>query len=334
MSSQSRMYVGGQSGAVVLAERAGRWEQRRTILKGRNVQALRVPNESGLMYAKLEDGVYASGDGGHSWDRVFEKGEYTLYTLDVDPSSPETVYVGLEPVALYRSRDAGDSWEEIASLRCQPEAVREKWWFPVYPHQAHVKYLHVDPRDSQRIFVALEHGGILRTDDGGKTWEDLCDGFENLDLHYVLTHPTRRDVVYAGSARGIYRSDDFGRDWVRTEDGSSYEDTGGLAIGVGARTTFYMAASRGTPPSWARPTGADSCVFRSEDDGQTWKPLSGLPGHAKSEYNGLTVDPLDPDRVYVHSGTKVWCSADRGDTWTVVYEAENAARLLCVAAGS
>ncbi|MBM2810777.1 MAG: xghA [Chloroflexi bacterium] len=332
MSGQRRMYVGVESGAVVLAERDGHWEQETTLLEGRSVHALRVAKMKGLMYAGLDDGVYVSGDSGRSWDRTFEYGNSTLWTLDADPLRPETAYIGLDPVQLYRSRDAGDSWEEVEALRRQPESVRQNWWFPVYPHDGHVKYLHVDPRDGDRIYLAIEHGGIMRTDDGGRTWEDLCDGFENLDLHFVMTHPTQENVVYACGARGVHRSEDFGHDWVRTEDGGSYDNTGGFAISPGQRATFYMTASRGTPPAWTRPTGAESSVFRSNDDGLTWHLLTGLPSYIKTEYGGLMVDPVDPDRVYVHGDAKIWGTADRGDTWSVLFESDTVAELFAVEA--
>lgn len=335
MSGQRRMYLGGPDGVVILGECDGRWEPERTILDGMDVRSLLVTDQAGPMYAQIADSVYVSSDGGQSWDRVFEpKGR--IFTVSYNPTNAHAVYVGMEPVALYRSRDAGGTWEDIESLRRQPEWVRETWWSPAYPHESHVRDVYVDPRDANRIYVALEHGGVMRSDDDGRSWENLIDGFETLDIHVVRTHPLHSHIVYAATARGVYRSEDFGREWVRTQDGLSYDHTGGFVVSRGEPTALFLSAARGTPPSWARPTGAEASVFRSDDDGSTWQRLGGgLPAQAKGAYRSLIADPLDPDRVYVgvvDPKPTVWGSADRGDTWSVLHEATGSARLLCIAA--
>jgi photosystem II stability/assembly factor-like uncharacterized protein len=242
----------------------------------------------------------------------------------------------MEPVALYRSRDAGATWEEIESLRRQPEWIRETWWSPAYPHEGHVRDLCVDPRDGKRIYVALEHGGVMRSDDDGRTWENVSDGFETLDIHVVRAHPLHASIVYAATARGVYRSEDFGRAWVRTRDGLSHDHTGAFAMSAGSCPTLFLSAARGTPPSWARPSGAEASVFRSDDDGLTWHRLGGgLPVQAQAPFRSVITDPRDPNRVYAGMADPngmVWGSADRGDTWHVLYEATGPARLLGVAA--
>lgn len=335
MPTQRAMYLGTEEGVLILAERGGRWEPQRTILEGRDVQALLVPTADGPMYAGLRDSVYVSHDGGTSWDRGFEG---NVHAVEVDPCDPQTVYVGTEPVGLYRSRDAGETWEEIESLRRQPESVRERWWSPQYPHEAHVRGLYIDHRDVKRMYVALEHGGVMRTDDGGDTWQVLIDGFENVDIHVVAGHPVHRNVVFAATARGLYRSEDLGRGWVRAQGGLACDHTECFAVASGAHTTLFLAAGRGTPPSWARATGAESSVFRSDDDGVSWQRLDGgLPASTRSAFRGLVVDPLDPARVYlgaVDPDPRVWCSIDRGDTWSTVYESPGPLRLLCVDGGA
>jgi len=340
------MYLGTKDGALVLGDHDGRWEHERTVLPGKHVQSLVAPEGTSLMYAKLPDGAYASSDRGASWDRVLPG---TVYHLHVDPSNPETIYAGMEPVALYRSQDCGDSWVELAALRRQPDAIRDKWWFPQYPYDGHVKSMHIEPRDSRRIYVAIEHGGFMRTDDGGASWEDITDGIEYIDCHTVHSHPTRDQIVFGGTARALYRSEDYGRDWVQVESGITRDDVGSFAVLGGDHPGLFLTATKGSPPSWLRPTGAESAVFRSQDDGLSWHQLGGgLPATMVRPTGSLRVDPIDDDRIYVSAsefigayavaggavkGGEVWMSPDRGDSWSLVYETPMPIQLLAVARG-
>ena len=343
MAGERRMYLGTPDGVLVLGEQDGRWEEERRLLPGKHIRALCAPGGTPFLYAKDSDGVYASSDSGRSFDRVFEG---NIYTLDVDPASPETVFVGVEPVAMFKSTDCGDSWVELEALRRQPDALRDKWWFPQYPYDGHVKHVHIERRDSSRIYVAIEHGGFMRTDDGGATWEDVSDGIEYIDCHIVHSHPTKESFVFGGTARGFYRSEDYGRNWIQSEEGLTRDDVGAFAVLGGERPALFLTATKGSPPSWLRPSGAESAVFRSQDDGVTWHQLGGgLPESMVRPTSGLRVDPIDGDRIYVADsdftgnysvangaakGAEVWVSPDRGDSWTRIYETPGPAELLSV----
>lgn len=343
MADARRMYVGTEAGIVVLAEIDGRWHHERVTLEGKDVDALVASNEARLLYAGLaHDGVYVSSDSGRSWDRVLEG---DVRSLAVDPSTPSTVYAGTEPVHVYRSKDSGDSWAELESLQRLPEAIREKWWFPVYPHESHVLTLFVDPHDGRRVYLGLEHGGILRTDDGGETWEDVSDGIEYLDIHMVVGDPSREDLVYAATARGFYRSEDFGRGWVLSHEGMTRDYMHDFVVRPGARSALFMTTANGTPPAWMRATKAESAIFRSDDSGLSWQQLGGgLPSSMERMVWNVVGDPLDENRLYAATGDyspnlpkaavpggDVWVSADRGDTWARVHEASAPVRKLCVA---
>jgi photosystem II stability/assembly factor-like uncharacterized protein len=343
MSGQRLMYLGTRDGVLELREEDSRWEHQRTLLQGKHVQALVAPEGTSLMYAKLHDGVYASSDRGASWDHVFPG---SVYYLHVDPSNPETIYAGMEPVALFRSQDCGDSWSELTALRRQPDATRDKWWFPQYPYEGHVKSMHIEPHDSRRIYVAIEHGGFLRTDDGGENWEDITDGIEYIDCHIVHSHPRRENIVFGGTARALYRSEDFGRDWVQVESGITRDDVVAFTVLGGEHPALFLTATKGSPPSWLRPTGAESAVFRSQDDGATWHQLGGgLPEMIIRPTNGLRSDPIDEGRIYLSAseftggyavaggavkGGEVWMSPDRGDSWSCVHQEPVPIQLLAV----
>lgn len=346
MMTGRTMILGTYDGALTLEETGeNRWEPRRAGLSGKVVGSQAASREAHVLFCSVErEGVYASTDGGGSWHLALEG---DVRCLAVDPGSPSTIYAGTEPVALYRSSDAGDSWSELGALRQMPEEVQEKWWFPQPPHEGHVCSIFVDPVDSRVIYLGLEHGGIVRTLDGGQHWEDVSAGIEYLDIHMVARDPARRGLFYAATARGFYRSEDEGRGWALSTQGMTRDYFHDFLVRPGAASSLFLATARGSPPAWLRPTGAEAAIYRSEDGGLTWGQLGGgLPSSLERMVWGLAEDPVDEGRLYAAladypsnlregatAGGEVWASLDQGDTWTAVYETASPVHSLCVTAG-
>lgn len=341
MAAVRHLSVGTEDGVVVLSEKDGGWEVGAKSLAGKVAGEL-VASGSGTVYcAASGDGVYASNDRGKTWDRVLEG---DVRAVAVDPRNPWTVYVGTEPVHLYRSQDGGDNWTEIAGLQRMPEEVQEKWWFPNPPHDGHVCSIFIDSDDPQVIMLGLEHGGIVRSRDGGETWEDLSAGIEYLDIHMVTRDPGDRHLWYAATARGFYRSEHDGYDWVFSTAGMDRDYFHHFVVRPGSPSSLFLATANGSPPSWLRDGGARSAIYRSEDGGRTWHQLTGgLPPSLKPMVWAVVGDPANDARLYaavsdytahVPKGEtpkgEVWASPDRGDTWERIYETDSAVRTLCV----
>lgn len=342
MSQQRRMYIGTESGVVVLAERDGLWQPERECLDGTSSEMMVAANPDHTIYAAIaNEGVYASRDDGASWDRVLDG---DVRALAVDPANPRTVYAGTEPVHVHRTMDGGRTWQEIESLQRMPEEVQEQWWFPIYPHESHVKTIVVNPHDSRIIHVGLEHGGIVRTFDAGETWDDVSEGIDYLDIHMVAADPMRKERYYAGAARGFYRSNDYGRDWIMTMDGMTRDYMHDFVVQPGAAPSVFVATANGTPPAWQRNTKAEGAIFRSNDGGQSWQQLrGGLPDSMERMAWNIVVDPLDENRLYAGVGDytpnlaqgeagagEIWVSGDRGDHWTKIHDTQSPVRALCV----
>ncbi len=341
MANQQRMYVGTEAGIIVYEEEGGAWRRDRTTLDGKRAAALLASPDSGIYAAVPDDGVYMSVDAGRTWDHALSG---DVRCLALDPSSPSTIYAGTEPIHLFRSTDAGDHWSELQGLQRLPESVREKWWFPIYPHDGHVLSIFVDRQDPRIVYVGLEHGGIVRSDDAGESWEDISDGIEYLDIHMVASDPRKQNVVYAATARAFYRSEDYGRDWVLAQEGLQRDYMHDFVLRPGDPSTLYMTTANGTPPSWMRPTRAEAAMFRSNDGGSSWKQLGGgLPASLPRMVWAVSADPADDAVLYAGMGDyapnmpqgqpvggEIWSSPDRGDTWSKVCDTDSAIRSMCV----
>jgi hypothetical protein len=99
-----------------------------------------------------------------------------------------------------------------------PEEVKYKWYFPQPPHQGHVRHINIDPENPKCIYLALEHGGIVRSFDRGQSWEDVSEGLEYPDIHMVVRSPSSK-TKYLPPPRGAFQADPPEKGWSGAEKG-------------------------------------------------------------------------------------------------------------------
>src|SRR5919205_2408142 len=180
------VFIAGGSGAPEPAEG----------IAGREVRVLRASN--GSVFAGADNGVFLSRNGGKSWRPSGVEGKI-VWDIAPAPSDERTVYVGTQPAALYRTRDGGESWTELESMRQIPGA--EKWCVPNSPLGARARTIVLDPANPRRYWVGLEVGGVLSTEDDGAHWTSVMTGG---DIHVMAGDPERPSVLYATTGFGRY----------------------------------------------------------------------------------------------------------------------------------
>ena len=187
------------------------------MLRGSGAVCIAVdPHDRRRLYAgTFDDGVWISDDGGESW-REPETGpqDRRVLALAVSRShrTPEgsVVYAGTEPTNLHRSEDAGRTWQPLPALLELPSA--SSWSFPGRPWTHHVRTIALHVSDPDWLLVGVELGGVMRSRDGGATWEDHNPRARQ-DAHRLLTHPLAPQRVYEAAGDGIALSDDGGSTW-------------------------------------------------------------------------------------------------------------------------
>lgn len=298
-----------------------------TVLADRSVRDLE--ESGGRLLAGADTGLFASEDGGHTWQPGGIEGRM-VWQIFTGPHAGE-VYVGTQPAGLFRSKDDGRTWEEIASFAHAPDA--ERWCVPVKPRQpGRARALVVDRTDSQRIWVGVEVGGVVRSSDGGATWRVDLPG-NNPDIHMMVAHPAKPSVLFASTGygrldgvaeqiegnAGMFRSDDGGASWHYAWRGVTPRYARPLCIDPRPPYGVTVGSSPTAFSSVRDEGGARAMLYRSDDLGATWRSLCD-PAHSPSaaNFHGLVPDPTSPGGVIVGTDSgEVWRVSDRGE-WTAL----------------
>ena len=354
--SRVRVLVGTRKGAFVLTSDAKRaqWDVSGPHFAGWEIYHFTgSPADPQRVYASQSSGwfgqvIQRSDDGGRTWEAMGNDFVYDgvpgthqwydgtqhpwefarVWHLEPSPTDPDTVYAGVEDAALFRSVDGGGEWEELSGLRKHGSG-------PSWQPGAGGMCLHtivLDPRDAERIFVAISAAGVFRTDDAGKSWRPVNQGLKSEGIpdpnaevghcvHRIAMHPSRPDVLFMQKHWDVNRSDDGGESWH--EVSGNLPSDFGFPIEVHAHEpdTIYVVPIKSDSEHY--PPEGKLRVYRSRTGGNEWEALTkGLPQsdcYVNVLRDSMAVDSLDSCGVYFGTtGGQVYASPDSGDTWSPI----------------
>jgi len=376
MNAKVMVLVGTRKGGFILSSDSSRknWEVRGPIFKGWNVMHMIYDQRDHRIHSAVVHDVYGpsthySDDFGETWtqasaspsfsrpsrsgrplgtpdeakslDEAQEQTEKVLKVWHIKPAGnekPGVLYAGVEPAALFISRDSGDTWNLNESLYDHPH--REKW-FP----GAGGLCLHTilpDPVNAERIYVAISTGGCYRTDDGGKTWNPynnnvradfLPDKFPEYGqcVHKMVIHPTQPNKLFQQNHCGVYRSDNNAEDWIDIGEGRLPSRFGfPIAVHPHEPETIYIVLEESD--EYRMSVDGSFAVWRSQDSGETWERITnGLPSRAHLVVlrEAMATDHIEDAGIYIGtSGGQVFASRDSGNSWQAI--ADYLPRILSV----
>ena len=239
---------------LLVGTRQGLYEfdgaEQRTRIADREVRSLLT--QHGDFWAIIDQQEIWRSETGHSWQRTAALKDLRANCL---MPVPDGLWVGASQAHLFALRDKEfdpvDSFEQIEG--------RASWYTP-RGHPPDVRTMSTDPDGTRYINVHV--GGVLRSIDGGQTWESTID--MDKDVHQIVFDEPSR-LVLAASAYGLAISDDRGKSWHIATEGLHGNYLRAVAV---TEDTALVTASTGPRTSQAcvyrRPVGIDGSFTRCQ----------------------------------------------------------------------
>jgi photosystem II stability/assembly factor-like uncharacterized protein len=310
-------------------------------IEGGSIWALAVAPNNNIFAATINAGVFKSANGGTSWRPLTIAPSATrVDSLAVAPGEPQTVYAGAGG-GIFKSTDGGATWQAANGGLFDEETTDSREHRMI---EGFVYSLVVDPRDPETVYAGTWAAGLLKTTNGGASWQRLDPGL----IGSMVLDPNDPETIYVGSVgafaagaeSGVSKSTDGGRTWQPA--GLSGTNVVALAVDPEHPEILYAGTAKGLLKTsdggntWRagglkgsvsgvkidpeRPTtlyaATSSGVHKSTDGGRTWRAL-GAGREGREGVNALALDPQNPATLYAGTGAGVLKSTDSGRTWEV-----------------
>lgn len=264
----------------------------------------------------FDDGLFVSTDGGRSFTRSGKEtfGEVAVTSIALTASDPETILIGTEPSCLYRSETNGETWELVSDFSTIPS--RSEWAFPPRPSTHHVRWIEIHPENPEHWYVGIEAGALLLTRDGGVTWTDRPPGSRR-DNHWMETHRTVPDRVYAAAGDGYAESEDGGLTWTHPQEGLDHRYVWSVAVDPGDPATRLVSCAKSARNAHRKQSAASYLYRRSGS--KSWEQITTEPlpvGTGVMRY--VLASGVNAGEFVAAGNTGLFRSVTAGRNWEMV----------------
>jgi photosystem II stability/assembly factor-like uncharacterized protein len=240
------------------------------------------------------------------------------------------------PQLLFSQRNKETAPDAAESLALNPRLLQSMRWRCIGPFRGGRSAAVTGvPGQPNLFYFGSTGGGVWRTRDGGRTWENISDGYFGGSIGAVEVAPSDPNVIYVGGGEktvrgnvsagsGLWKSEDAGRTWKQLPSLSKSRHVTRIRIHPTNPDIVYAAVLG----DLFKPTD-ERGIYRSTDGGKTWKPAKQISPEVGAV--DLCLDPTNPRILYAsfwrvrrspHSfssggeGSSLWKSTDAGETWT------------------
>jgi photosystem II stability/assembly factor-like uncharacterized protein len=303
-----------------------------------------APSDPNICYRTDLGRTMRTTDGGRTWEDVYSKRmpdhTYTSTGLDVttnygvffDPFDSKRMFIAYTDIGLFRSENGGESWTS-ATIGVPRRWLNTTYWITFDPEikgrmWGVMSYNHDLPRPKmwRRTSPSKFGGGVCISDDGGKTWRVSNIGMPQTAATHILLDPSSpasaRVLYVTGFGKGVFKSADGGQTWALKNNGLPGPEPFAWRLARDKNGTLYLVVARRSEDGSFGNSG-DGALYRSIDGAENWTRVQ-LPEGVNGP-NGITVDPSDPDRLYLAAWGRntpqgaaqggVFVSPDGGKSW-------------------
>ena len=258
------VYAGTKGDAVYKSHDGGqRWASMRNGLDDTTItsvvnQFLFDPADAQHIFIATTMGVFETKNGGEQWTKKMEgmKEVLMVVTLGMDPTRPSILYAGTSG-GVYKSIDQAGHWEKVNNGLVPPDTVKTS-------RALNVTAILVDPYEPDTVYAATL-AGMYKTTDGAKSWKRIGESLADQMIVTMVLDRTRRGVIYITGRDGLHRSDDGGAAWKVINKGLATTNVRAIAQSDIDPKVFYVGTN-------------GSGLYRSQDAGETWEPMSPIGG--------------------------------------------------------
>jgi len=310
------------------------------------------PTDPQVVYAGTPHLPWRTQDGGTSWTSIHRGmiDDSDMFSIAVDRTDPSRVFASACS-GIYRSSSRGDLWTKMQGIPgtnrrthlILQDPVDEKiiyagttqglWrspdggstWRKTNPYPYVINSIAIDPTDHNQLYLATDRSGILKSHDGGLTFQALNEGFINRNISGFVSEETiYLSSLYDGDFGGVFSSSDAARSWKLKASQTALRGKNVISLAVSPANSKLLYA------------GTYEGLLKSEDGGLSWYPVTGaLPraataarvsrGKAFVATTGVSLPPTkildvrvsaaDPNTVYAATAQGLFESSNNGSTW-------------------
>lgn len=303
-----------------------------------------APSNPDICYATDFGRTIKTMDGGKTWQQVYSIKENkgwrsrglevtTSYQVATDPFDSNHVFICNTDIGLMESTDGAHSWISATNNNGVPrEWVNSTYWLTFDPALkgrvwAVMSANHDLPRPKmwRRNAVAGYRGGILQSDDAGKSWKPISKAIGEAAFTHILidlkSDPSSRTLWACAFGKGVYKSTDGGKTWALKNRGIQGREP--FAWRITRREsdgTLFLIVSRRSEKGEIGNMD-DGVLYRSDDGGEQWTSVT-LPEGTNAPTSVVT-DAGNPKHLLLSAWGRIQPGTMAGDTGGGIYFSAN-----------